>query len=105
MGWASANRIFDPAAEKVLKTDLSDEVKTEILSVLIAALQEGDWDTETESLERFRDSPPAAEAFRRNGVIVICGEVAGEENWWCELEEGHGGDHDDHQGNLWPASA
>lgn len=76
MGWSSANDIFDPVARTFIKCDLPDDMKTRVLAVLIKALQDGDWDTEDESLDRFKDDPAIVAAFRANGI---------------SLEEGYGG--------------
>ncbi len=70
MGWNSANDIFDPVARRFILLGAEDDlVTTDILTVLIAKLQDRDWDTEDESLEEFRDYPAIVEAFRRNGVV------------------------------------
>jgi hypothetical protein len=104
MGWASANPIFDETARKMIELKVPDEIITEVLSVLIDQLQQGDWDTEGESLGDFQEYPAIVEAFRRHDIIVHCGEQPG---GWCELERGHEGDeHKDWHGNvLSPGSA
>lgn len=68
MGWNSGNEVFDPVAEMVRFTGIPDDAKRLILGTLIRVLQDLDWDTEDESLERFRDDPGIVEAFRRAGV-------------------------------------
>jgi hypothetical protein len=92
MGWASAGAIFDPVAKAMTELNAPDEMKTRVLGDLIGALQDGDWDTEDESLGQFKDDPAIVEAFRQHGVVVQCGSetAAGE---WCELERGHDGEH------------
>ena len=69
MGWSSANQIFDPVASAVLMASIDDSFDSiRILEVLIKALQEGDWDTEDESLYFFRGQPEVVEAFKRCGI-------------------------------------
>lgn len=93
MGWASAGAIFDPVAKAMVELNAPDEMKTRILGDLIGALQDGDWDTEHESLDEFRDDPAIVEAFRQHNVFTECGDADGEREW-CELERGHEGDHE-----------
>ena len=101
MGWASAGAIFDPVARALVELSAPDEVKVRVLGDLIGALQEGDWDTEDESLSEFQDDPAIVEAFRRHNVIVSCGSE-GDDGEWCELERDHDGDHDNGMGARWP---
>jgi hypothetical protein len=68
MGWSSANEIFDPVVQAMVEAAVGTAATTRVLTVLIKALQDGDWDTEDESLELFKDYPAVVEAFRRNGV-------------------------------------
>jgi hypothetical protein len=68
MGWNSANRIFDPVAHALIKTGADDATKRKVLGDLIKELQEGDWDTEDESLEDFLDDPAIVQAFADKGV-------------------------------------
>lgn len=68
MGWNSANLIFDPVAEILLKSTAQPQEITNILVCLIKELQAGDWDTENESLEDFAHEPSVVEAFRICGV-------------------------------------
>lgn len=100
MGWASAGEIFDPVATAMIELNAPDEMKTEVLGKLIAALQGGDWDTECESLDCFADDPAIVAAFRQNGVILHCNDE--QDGDWCELERGHDSDHDDTDGHTWP---
>ena len=97
MGWASAGAIFDPVAKAMVELKAPDEMKTRVLGDLIGALQDGDWDTEEESLDLFKDDPPIVEAFRQHDVIVHCG-VQSRDGGWCELERGHDGEHRDWDG-------
>jgi hypothetical protein len=51
-----------------------------VLGTLIAQLQEGDWDTEDESLDEFRDDPVIVAEFVKRGVrseIDLCGDALG----------------------------
>lgn len=107
MGWNSANEIFDPVARKMTELQIDDEIKTEVLAVLIHEMQMGDWDTEGESLDEFAADPAIVEAFRRNKVILACGaESPG--GRFCEEEKGHLGRegqpdlHKDWHGDTWP---
>ena len=67
MGWGSANEIFDPVAQALIKADASDELIVATLSKLIDKLRDGDWDTWDESRERFADSPAVQAAFAKVG--------------------------------------
>lgn len=79
-----------------------DEMKTRVLGDLIGALQEGDWDTEHDSLHQFAGDPAIVEAFRQHSVIIKCGHECTGERDWCERERGHAGDHGDENGHTWP---
>lgn len=68
MGWNSANRIFNPVARALIEAKATDETKRKVLGDLIAELQEGDWDTEDESLEDFLDDPAIVAAFHDRNV-------------------------------------
>jgi hypothetical protein len=68
MGWSSANSIFDPVARALIDAGADNETKTRVLGDLINGLQDGDWDTEDESLERFVNDPAIVQAFANNGV-------------------------------------
>lgn len=68
MGWNSAGEIFDPVAKALIELGASDETKTRVLGDLISALQDGDWDTEDESLELFKDDPAIVAAFADHDV-------------------------------------
>ncbi len=75
MGWSSAGyQIFDPMADALVEAGASLELKTRVLSKLIAVLQEGDWDCEDESLEKYRDDPAIVAAFAENGVTPWDGD-------------------------------
>ncbi|SCD41086.1 hypothetical protein GA0115251_106932 [Streptomyces sp. TverLS-915] len=68
MGWSSANRIFDPIARALQDAHVPAESRRKILGDLIDGLQDGDWDTEDESLEGFLDDPAVVLAFADHGV-------------------------------------
>lgn len=70
MGWASAGDIFDPVARSLIDTGASDDVKRKVLGQLIAQLQDGDWDTEDESLGEFLDDPAIVAAFADHGITL-----------------------------------
>jgi hypothetical protein len=67
MGWASAGDIFDPVAQALIDLRADDATKLRVLGTLIDKLRDGDWDTEDESLQQFRNDPAVTEAFHRNG--------------------------------------
>jgi hypothetical protein len=93
MGWSSAGAIFDPVAQAMIDLNAPAEMKLRVLGALIGALQDGDWDTEDESLNQFLDDPAIVEAFRQHGIISYCMAGSGDGRW-CELEYRHPGDHD-----------
>lgn len=70
MGWASAGGIFDPVCEGLQTAFLVPEQRQKILVLLIKALQDGDWDTEDESLGRFADDPVVVAAFRECEIYL-----------------------------------
>lgn len=81
MGWASAGEIFDPIATALIEEGASDTLKRKILGKLIDVLQDGDWDTEDESLREFANDPVIVAEFvkRRVGqeIELVSGEVTG----------------------------
>lgn len=68
MGWSSANQIFNPVARSLREAGASDQTKRKVLGDLIGGLQDGDWDTEDESLEEFLDDPAIVRAFADRDV-------------------------------------
>lgn len=68
MGWSGANSIFNPVARALVDAGADDTTKRKVLGDLIDGLQEGDWDTEDESLEDFLDDPAIVAAFHDHGV-------------------------------------
>ena len=73
MGWSSANQIFDPVARALIDAGAPDDTKRKVLGDLISGLQDGDWDTEDESLEEFLDDPAIVAAFADHGVHLSDG--------------------------------
>ncbi|OPC84168.1 hypothetical protein B4N89_27470 [Embleya scabrispora] len=68
MGWSSAGHIFDPVARALIDTGVDGPTKRKVLGDLIKRLQDGDWDTEDESLEQFLDDPDVVAAFADHGI-------------------------------------
>jgi hypothetical protein len=73
MGWSSANQIFDPVARALIDAGADDTTKRKVLGDLISNLQNGDWDTEDESLEDFLADPAIVAAFADHGVHLSDG--------------------------------
>ena len=106
MGWASAGDIFDPIAQALVDLNAPEETKRKVLGPLIAKLQEQDWDTESESLEEFRDDPVIIALFRERGITAECGDQGGPPHAAeCTRYLGHDGDHIDDQDYNWPKDA
>lgn len=63
MGFCSGTDIFDPVVGYILKSDLSDEVKEELIWHLVDALYDHDWDCETDS--RYWNDPIVRKVFKR----------------------------------------
>lgn len=68
MGWSSAGHIFDPIARALIDASVDGPTKRQVLGELIKGLQDGDWDTEDESLEQFLDDPDIVAAFADRGI-------------------------------------
>lgn len=102
MGWASGDEVFEPVANKLIELNAPADLKQQVCSVLIDALQNRGWDTESESLGMYQDDPAIIAAFRENDILLGCWDQEPDEGWSCELERGHGGDHDDDDGHTWP---
>ncbi len=103
MGWSSANPIFNRTANAIISTGIPDEAVTAICVALIRVLQDGDWDTEDESLDKYTNYPAIVEAFRQCGVYALCGHTSPDRRNWCKLENGHAEVfHDDFNGTTWP---
>ncbi|MFE1849907.1 hypothetical protein [Streptomyces sp. NPDC059489] len=73
MGWSSANGIFDPVARSLQNAGVDDATKRKVLGDLICGLQDGDWDTEDESLEEFLGDPAIVAAFHDRNVHLSDG--------------------------------
>lgn len=107
MGWSSAGGIFDPICtamvEGVESKAVTEEWATKTLTALIASLQDGDWDTEDESLTDFAEHPFIVAAFAAQGVevqdwMLRSAEDDAEDDRTCgDCAEGrcHGGEPDD----------
>jgi hypothetical protein len=78
MGWNSANEIFDPVAQSLIDLGATDDVKRKVLGNLISGLQDGDWDTEDESLERFRKDPAIVAAFADHDIRLERSDADGD---------------------------
>ena len=71
MGYGSAGpRFFDPIAWALIDAGASDEQLRQTLGNLIDGLQELDWDTEHDSLQKFQDYPAIVEVFADRGIIL-----------------------------------
>lgn len=68
MGWASGGEIADTVADALIEANADDEVAEKVMTKVISALQQEDWDTEDESLEQYADYPAIVRAFAANGV-------------------------------------
>jgi hypothetical protein len=102
MGWASGDEVFEPVANKLIELCAPAEMKRQVCSVLIDALQNRGWDTESESLGNYQDDPAIIAAFRENDILLSCWDLDPADGWTCELERGHAGDHEDNDGHVWP---
>lgn len=71
MGWAGGNDIFDAVAHDVMAAPIARAVRMRILSTLIGALQDQDWDTEDEALGRWSMHREAVDAFRLQGIHQV----------------------------------
>jgi hypothetical protein len=69
MGWGSGYHVFNNMADALIEAGAPDEVKHQRLAVLIAQLQEEDWDTELDSLQGYRQDPGIVSAFAANGIV------------------------------------
>lgn len=70
MGWSTANYIFDPICRELQNAFMVPEARQKVLVIVIKALQDGDWDTEDESLTRFEDDPVVVKAFAECDVFL-----------------------------------
>lgn len=76
MGWASAGEIFDRVADGLIEAQASEGTLRKVLGPLITQLQDGDWDTEDESLGEYADNPVIVALFAERGVHLPreCGD-------------------------------
>lgn len=70
MGWNSANPIFEAVADELIGRQAEPVIIYQVCHRLIGELQALDWDTETESLRRYRDNRAIVLAFSDNGVYL-----------------------------------
>lgn len=68
MGWGSAGGLFNDIVHAMIDGGVHGDNLTDICEKIIRQFQEGDWDTEEESLEAFDRHPDVVEAFRRCGI-------------------------------------
>lgn len=112
MGWSSGGCYFSGAADQLIKHrkmgNVNDAAITDVLSALIYDLQQGDWDTEGESLGDYQEHPAIVEAFKLNGVYDECNNRYCPElqsyHHYCRRIRGHEGihsTHKDHGKNRW----
>ncbi len=69
MGWASGCHVFDSLAEAILDCDFSDAQKQYLIEKIICALQDNDWDTETEI--SYLDNKIVRNAYVAMGLIDL----------------------------------
>lgn len=71
MGWGSAGEtVFIPTIETLIESGVADDVLYDTAVNLINNLQQEDWDTESESLEHFKDNPTVVRAFASLGILL-----------------------------------
>lgn len=105
MGWSSAGQIFDPVARALVELGAPDEMKRKVLGDLIGALHDGDWDTEDESLDEFKDDPAIVAAFADHRVYIRCQQTDSADERECMLPTGHQGGHAEYEGGpTWDAA-
>jgi len=63
MGWCSATDIFDAIGKLVLPSKLTDDEKSTIMGVLANALEEQDWDCQSDS--RYFDNPIVVKLMKK----------------------------------------
>lgn len=101
MGWGSAGGYFDTVADALIEGDASDEIKTQVCSVLIGVFRSEDWDTHLDSLDRYADDPAIVAAFAEHNIFLPCGVDDPNDLYTCALDDGHNGLHDDGDGHRW----
>ena len=70
----------------LIDANASDDVKRSVLGRLCGSLQAEDWDTEDESLSRFRGDPVIVAMFAEHDVHLHCDEC-GEPQPDCTCNE------------------
>lgn len=75
MGWNSGNEIFDVVCDEVIRqvntnNGIWQPDAEKLLIVLIKELQAYDWDTEDESLERYKDIGYVVRAFAACNITL-----------------------------------
>lgn len=63
MGWCSGTGVFDPVCKAILELDLDKKQKTKLITVLAKALEEMDWDCQSES--DFWEHPLVREVMKK----------------------------------------
>lgn len=73
MGWSGANDIVESVIETlctgITRMEMNESIAKQLLVTLIKKCQEGDWDTEDETLDLFSHVPWVVDAFRECGVM------------------------------------
>lgn len=87
MGWASGGAIFDPICEALQNAHMDPVSREKVLVICIKAFQDGDWDTEEESLERFRKDPLVVRAFEKCGICLYGSIMYKRLNGWSLDDE------------------
>ena len=87
MGWASAGGIFDPVAQGFIDGKVDPSIAKPILAKLIGALEEMDWDTQSESRDAFIDQPMIEDVFfEADSDPHVCGQFS-KSSWSRGCEE------------------
>lgn len=89
MGWNGANEYFDVVAKGLQEGHASRTTKLKVLVPLIRALNEGDWDTQDESVEAFADDWEILDAFEEAGIDVSCRDYSRKHEVQCGKRAGH----------------
>lgn len=63
MGWCSGTYIFDDVCAEILKRVHDPKLQHDLVLVLVRALEDQDWDCESES--KFWDNPVVRKAMKR----------------------------------------
>lgn len=109
MGWGSAGSIFDSVADALVDAKANPQVITDTCVKLIRELEDGDWDTQDESLERYTNRIPDVYV---NAVIKAFDMTDNAPSWCPEFKVVSArlydrrirvtcGDYAGHAGNHW----